>query len=73
MSNCRKIHVYEIIDIIKKSLPFAVTHEYIEGTPGDQMGVYGKNDKIRTDLGWEAQVSFEHGMQQMIDWAINKA
>ena len=73
VSNCRKIHVYEIIDIIKKSLPFAVTHEYIEGTPGDQMGVYGKNDKIRTDLGWEAQVSFEHGMQQMIDWAINKA
>ena len=70
VANCKKIHVHEIVDIIEKSLPFTVTHEYIEGTPGDQMGVYGKNDKIRKDLGWEAQVSFEEGMQRMICWAL---
>lgn len=60
VSNCRKIHVYEIIDIIKKSLPFAVTHEYIEGTPGDQMGVYGK----MTRLGqiWGGRLKFHLNM-----------
>lgn len=72
VSNCRKIHVYEIIDIIEKSLPFKVTHEYIDGTPGDQMGVYGKNDKIKKDLDWEAKVSFEEGMIEMIGWAVGK-
>lgn len=70
VSNCRKIHVYEIVDLIENSLPFEVTHEYIDGTPGDQMGVYGKNDKIKNDLGWEAQVSFEEGMVRMINWAV---
>lgn len=38
--------MHEIVDIIEKSLPFTVTHEYIEGTPGDQMGVYGKMTRL---------------------------
>lgn len=66
VSNKRKIHVYEIIDLIEKTLPFDVTHEYVEGTPGDQMGVYGINDKIKRDLNWEPQVTFEEGMKMMI-------
>ena len=66
VSNKRKIHVYEIIELIEKTLPFEVTHEYVEGTPGDQMGVYGINDKIRRDLNWEPRVTFEEGMKMMI-------
>ncbi len=50
----------------------AYTHEYVEGTPGDQNGVYGNNNKIKKDLGWEPKVSFEKGMQRMIDWALLK-
>lgn len=71
VSNCRKIYVKDIINHIEGNLPFTVTHEYIEGTPGDQMGVYGVNDKIKKDLFWKPMVSFEEGMLKMIGWAIN--
>ena len=70
VSNQQKIHVWEVVDIIKKYLPFEVTHEYIEGTPGDQMGVYGINKKIMKDLHWLPKVSFEDGMRKMIRWAL---
>jgi UDP-glucose 4-epimerase len=70
VSNARQIHVYEIIDIIEKTLPFKVIHEYVEGTPGDQMGVYGDFSKIEKDLDWNGVVSFEEGMKKMIDWAL---
>ena len=70
VSNCRKVHVKDIVAYIEGHLPYKVTHEYVEGTPGDQNGVYGVNDKIKHDLGWEGKVSFEEGMQRMIDWAL---
>ena len=72
VSNCRKIYVKDIVAYIESHLPFRVTHEYVEGTPGDQNGVYGNNNKIKKDLGWEPKVSFEKGMQRMIDWALLK-
>lgn len=70
VSNCRKIYVFDIVDYIERHLPFKVTHEYVAGTPGDQMGVYGVNDKIVHDLNWHPIVSFEEGMQRMIDWSL---
>lgn len=70
VSNCRQIHVEDIVNYIEAHLPFPVTHEYVAGTPGDQMGVYGVNDKIVRDLDWHAVVPFEEGMQRMIDWAL---
>lgn len=70
VSNCRKVHVKDIVNYIENHLPFNVTHEYVAGTPGDQNGVYGMNDKIKNDLGWEGKVTFEEGMQRMIDWAL---
>lgn len=72
VSNCRKIHVHQIVDFIEKNLPYKVTHEYVQGTPGDQNGVYGTYDKISENLGWKAETSFEEGMKKMIDWALNK-
>jgi UDP-glucose 4-epimerase len=71
VSNARKIHVYEIIDVIEKTLPFKVTHEYIEGTSGDQMGIYSDYSKIEKDLEWKGTIRFEEGMKKMIEWAIN--
>lgn len=69
VSNCRPIHVYEIVDIIEKTLPYEVTHEYISGTPGDQKGIYGDYTKISRDLGWKGTITFEDGMKRMIEWA----
>lgn len=71
VSNRRQIHVGDIVNYIENHLPFNVTHEYVAGTPGDQNGVYGVNDKIRQELGWHPLVGFEEGMQRMIDWNLN--
>lgn len=68
VSNERKIYVSDIVQYIEKKIP-NVTHEYIEGTPGDQHGIYGKADKIKS-IGWKPEWSFEKGMDKMIEWAL---
>lgn len=67
VSNERKIHVEYIIELLEARFK-NVTHEYVGGTPGDQHGIYGKSGKIR-DLGWKPKISFEEGMERMIQWA----
>lgn len=70
VSNERKIYVKDIIRIIEEAIP-GTTHEYVHGTPGDQRGIYGKNDKIN-NMGWKSNISFEDGMKMMIEWAKKK-
>lgn len=73
VSSGEKRTVEELIETIKERLPWDdITAEYVEGTPGDQHGIYGKNKKIGEMLGWWPRVDFESGTAQMIDWAINK-
>lgn len=69
VSNKRPIHVWRIVDYIEKHLLYHVTHEYVSGTPGDQKGIIGEYHKINEMLGWKGKVSFEEGMQRMVDWA----
>lgn len=69
VSNERPVHVYEIVDYIEQHLPYPVTHEYVAGTPGDQKGIYGDFSKINKALGWKGTISFEDGMERMIEWA----
>ena len=61
--------VETIIETIRKALPYEVTVEYTSGTPGDQFGIYGSNEKIRRDLGWTPKIDFQTGMKKMIEWA----
>ena len=70
VSNKRAVLVSDIIEYIEKHLPFTVSHEYVGGTPGDQKGIYGDFSKINKSLGWKGTISFEEGMQRMIDWAL---
>ena len=70
--NKRPVHVQDIVTYIEDHMPFAVDHEYAEGTPGDQKGIYGEYTKINKMLGWKGTIPFEEGMQKMIDWALNK-
>lgn len=69
ISNKRKIKVEYIIELIQKQLP-KTTVEYVEGTPGDQFGIYGENMKAIKELNWEPVVNFESGMKKFIDYAI---
>ncbi len=61
--------VEDVINRIKCRLNYDVDVEYIEGTLGDQFGIYGNNELIKQELGWEPQIDFNTGMNRMIDWA----
>lgn len=70
--NKRPITVGYVIETIKQRLERTgnqITVEYVQGTPGDQHGVCGDNQKIRDDLGWIPETDFETGMDKMIEWA----
>lgn len=67
--NCRMIKVEYIIDLICGYLD-GVTVDYVEGTPGDQFGIYGKNDKAKKLLGWYPTINFEEGMDRFIKSVI---
>lgn len=69
VSTGAKTTVEKIVTMIQQTLPYDVTVEYIEGTPGDQHGIYGDNSKIKAQLGWEPKYTFDKGMKIMIDWA----
>lgn len=71
VSNARQVFVRDIVDVIEKSLPFPVSHEYGDRTTGDQNGIFGDFSKINRHLGWNGTVSFEEGMKLMIEWALN--
>lgn len=68
--NGRAVKVEQVVDIISNLLPYQVEVEYIEGTPGDQFGIYGSNEKIKQELNWSPSVSFEEGMEKMVNWAL---
>ncbi|MCQ4812749.1 hypothetical protein NE571_22340 [Bacteroides sp. SL.2.06] len=70
VSNTCKTRVFEIVELIEKSLLFKVTHQYVEGALSDQMGVYGDNSKIIRNLDWTSKISFEEGMTKMVVWAL---
>lgn len=71
--SCGKKHTVEsVIDLIRNYLPYDVTVEYIDGTPGDQHGIYGDNTKIKNELGWEPDYTFENGMSLMTEWAASE-
>lgn len=65
--------VETVVNTICASLPYDVSVEYADSTPGDQFGIYGDNTKIKEALGWEPQYDFQTGMKEMIRWATTEA
>lgn len=70
VSTGEKTTVENVIKEIKRNMPFPVTETYTDGTPGDQMGVYGDNSKIRTELKWNPEYTFKNGIEKMVKWAL---
>ncbi len=67
--NGEKVTVEKIVETIKSNLPYIVSTEYGEGTPGDQNGIIGDYSKILKDLGWKGKMKFDEGIKEMIIWA----
>lgn len=64
------ITVENVVDTIRNYLPYDIEIKYASGTPGDQFGIYGNNEKINQDFGWKPSLDFDEGMKKMIEWAV---
>ena len=42
--------------------------EYVKDRPGHDRRYSLGSDKLRAELGWEAQVRFEEGLARTVDW-----
>jgi UDP-glucose 4-epimerase len=62
--------VEDVVSKICTNLPYDVDVEYVLGTPGDQFGIYGNNQKIFNSLGWKPAFSFDKGIAMMTKWAM---
>lgn len=62
-------YVYQLLDTIKLCLENKIEIAVIEGTPGDQFGIFGSNWYAKTTLGWEPKTAFDEGMKAMIAYA----
>lgn len=67
----RKTTCEQLVEMIRRNLPFDITVKYEGSTKGDQFGIYCSYEKIYNALGWEPKVKLEDGLKIMIDWAMN--
>lgn len=67
-----KTTVGELVNTITKALPFNVTTEYAGATAGDVFGNTGCSDRLQKDTGWQPKVKLKSGIEQMVDWALEK-
>ncbi len=68
---CRgeKVTVQEILNTINSNLEKPAEIIFVEGTPGDQFGIYGDPLHFERVFGIKSKISFAQGMSAMIDWA----
>jgi len=57
-----------LVDKIINYLPYEVSVEYSDSTPGDQFGIYGDTTKIEKELGWKYQTDLDEGLKLMVNW-----
>jgi hypothetical protein len=69
ISTGKKTTVEEVIAIIKEHLPNLDRVNYLEGTPGDQFGIYGSYTEAQNKLSWVPKVDFCTGFDIMFGWA----
>ena len=67
-----KSTVNDVLKIIKHYLPQNIEIEFLRGTPGDQFGIVGDNQKAKAEFNWEPKIEIESGIKTMIDWVFKK-
>lgn len=69
-----KTTVGELVDAIKNLFQQPISATYYGSTVGDQFGIVGNNDAIKSKLNWAPHVSLTQGLLNMFTWAniINK-
>lgn len=64
----QKTTVKQAVDKIIEAFGFSdYPIELLEGTPGDQFGIYGCNRLITRSFNWTPRLSFDEGIQQFVE------
>jgi UDP-glucose 4-epimerase len=60
--------VLDLLQHIKKIIP-EITWEEIDGTPGDQFGIYADTDKLKANTGLSDFTPLSKGLLQFFEWS----
>ena len=66
----KKTVVENIVNEIKRNLPFDVSVEYEGLTPGDVFGYTGSPEKLMSESNWEPNMEFKDGLKIMVEWVL---
>jgi len=64
-----KTKITDILDILKREVNNDLNIIELDGTPGDQFGITGSNEKANKILNWKPKTDFDSGLTKMIHWA----
>jgi UDP-glucose 4-epimerase len=71
VATARATTVEELIEILRRNLPFDIEVRYEGSTPGDQFGITCSYKRIAFELGWRPTVGIEEGLATTCTWATN--
>ena len=69
VSNGYPVKVSEMLEAIQAGLQEDIRVEEIEGTPGDQHGIFGSSYSLQKEFNWKPLVKHKDGIANMIQWA----
>jgi UDP-glucose 4-epimerase len=61
------VRVIDVAETVFGILGYRVPIDDLGERPGDVEAVYASSEKLRTQLGWQAQVGLEEGLRRTID------
>ncbi len=64
-----RTRVADVVEAIRRALPFEVAVRYEGSTAGDMFGIYGDTAMIENEIGWRARTDFAAGLGRMVAWA----
>ncbi len=67
--NQKPCTVEELINSIRSNFENEVSVEFKGSTPGDQFGIYGDNNQLKSHLNWKPKVTLDEGLSLMCKWA----
>ena len=71
VSNNIKTSISELITELKDKISFDFIVQYKGSTPGDQFGIFGKNNKLTSHTSWKPTTNLSNGIRNMVDWYEN--
>lgn len=66
-----RTRVDQLLEVLVSAFGLSKNHpiEYVDGTPGDQFGIYADVSRLIEDLSWQPEATLPYGVARMVEWA----